>query len=274
MARSIDLGGQVAVVTGGGAGIGGGISEALAGAGAHVVVVDVDEGFATSRVAAVTDAGGSAEALVLDVRDRDAVAHLADHVLSTHDKLDILVNNVGHYLTPTPFEQSDEDHWDALDAVNFTHVLRCTRAFLPSMLGRESGVVVNVSSVEGLRGYPADPVYAAYKAAVNHFTRCLALDVAGRGVRVHAIAPDLTHTLQVDYDQTIPEELRDRWRIWAPLGRAGTPADNADVVLFLVSDLARFLVGHVIPTDAGSVNAGGWFRTVRAGKWTNRPRNP
>jgi NAD(P)-dependent dehydrogenase (short-subunit alcohol dehydrogenase family) len=187
--------------------------------------------------------------------------------------VDVLVNNVGHYLRPTRFLDSEESAWDALHDVNLLHVLRCCRALVPSMVEQNAGSVVNVSSVEGLRGYPPDPVYGAYKAAVVHFTRCLALEVASSGVRVNAIAPDVTQSIQVDYETMVPPELRDRWPIWVPIGRVGAPADNADVVLFLASDLSRFVTGHVIPTDGGTALAGGWFRTTR-GRWTNRPRDP
>jgi len=266
----VDLSGRTAVVTGGGGGIGGTVSDVLSSAGAHVVVAEIDEALAKERVASITSAGNSAEAVVVDVREPADVERLA----STVGHTDVLVNNVGHYLTPTPFVDSDREHWEALRAVNFDHVLACTRAFLPSMVERGEGSIVNVSSVEGIRGYPVDPVYAAYKAAVIHFTRSLALEVAPSGVRVNAIAPDVTQSLQVDYDAMVPEDLRDRWPVWVPLGRAGTPEDQADVVLFLASDLSRFVTGHVIPTDGGTLAAGGWFRTVGKGRWTNRPRNP
>jgi NAD(P)-dependent dehydrogenase (short-subunit alcohol dehydrogenase family) len=199
---------------------------------------------------------------------------LAADTLRRQGRVDVLVNNVGHYLRPTPFLAGDEDHWSALHDVNLLHVLRCCHAFVPAMVEAGSGSVVNVASVEGIRGYPPDPVYGAYKAAVLHFTRCLALEVAPSGVRVNAIAPDVTQSLQVDYETMVPPELRDRWPIWVPVGRVGLPADNADVVLFLASDLSRFVTGHVIPTDGGTVVAGGWFRTVEKGRWTNRPRNP
>jgi NAD(P)-dependent dehydrogenase (short-subunit alcohol dehydrogenase family) len=169
---------------------------------------------------------------------------------------------------------SDEEHWHALHHVNLLHVLRCTRAFVPGMVERGDGSVVNVASVEGMRGYPPDPVYGAYKAAVVHFTKCLALEVAPSGVRVNAIAPDVTQTIQVDYETTVPDDLRHLWPIWVPIGRVGEPADNADVVLFLASDLSRFVTGHVIPTDGGTTAAGGWFRTAKRGRWTNRPRDP
>jgi 2-hydroxycyclohexanecarboxyl-CoA dehydrogenase len=270
----IDLLGRVAVVTGGGGGIGGAISDALAAAGAHVVVADIDKDLATERVDRITSAGGRAEAVVADVRDPGQIEEVATAAHKVSGRVDVLVNNVGHYLRPTAFLESDEEHWSALHDINFVHVMRCCQTFVPGMVQQGSGSVVNVSSVEGLRGYPPDPVYGAYKAAVGHFTRCLALEVASRGVRVNAIAPDVTQTIQVDYEKTVKEEHRDRWPIWVPVGRVGIPADNADVVLFLASDLSRFVTGHVIPTDGGTVVAGGWFRTASRGNWTNRPRNP
>ena len=274
MTVEVDLSGQIAVVTGGGGGIGAGVSHALAAAGAQVTIADIDPDRARDTVEAITSAGGSAEALVVDVRERADVDRLAAHVLDSHRRIDILVNNVGHYLRPTAFLSGDDEHWDALDAVNLRHVFRCTRAFAPAMVERGSGAIVNVSSVEALRGYPADPAYGAYKAAVAHFTRCLALELAPHGVRVNGIAPDVTQSIQVDYGTTVPEELRDRWPIWVPVGRVGEAPDNADVVLFLVSELSRFMIGQVLPTDGGTLDAGGWFRTTRTGRWTNRPRDP
>jgi NAD(P)-dependent dehydrogenase (short-subunit alcohol dehydrogenase family) len=271
MTAEIDLGGQVAVVTGGAGGIGGAVSEALAAAGARVVVADVDAELADERVATIRAAGGDAESFVTDVRDADAVDRLARQVLDA-GTVDVLVNNVGHYLRPTPFLASDEDHWLALHEVNVQHVFRCTRAFVPSMVEGGTGSVVNVASVEGVRGYPPDPVYAAYKAAVTHFTRCLALEVGGSGVRVNAIAPDVTQTPQVDYEHRIPSDQWEKWPLWVPVGRVGQPDDNADVILFLASDLSRWVTGHVIPTDGGTLAAGGWFRTAKSGRWTNRPR--
>ena len=270
MTTEIDLTGRGALVTGGGGGIGGAASDALAGAGAHVVVVEIDEARAHAQVERIRAAGGAADAVVADVTDETQVAEIQRAALDAVGHVDILVNNVGHYLRPTPFLLSDEEHWDALDAINFRHVLRCCRAFVPAMVEREVGSVINVASVEGLRGYPPDPVYGAYKAAVAHFTRCLALEVGAHGVRVNAIAPDVTQSIQVDYESMVPADQQDRWPFWVPIGRVGQPADNADVILFLASDLSRFLTGHVVPTDGGTVVAGGWFRTRRA--WTNRPR--
>lgn len=274
MSLSIDLGGKVAVVTGGGGGIGGAISVALAGAGADVVVAEIDRDRAAATVDRIIAAGGRADPVVVDVTRSDGVDRLATETLAAHGRVDILVNNVGHYLRPTAFLEGDEDHWDALDEVNLRHVFRCTKAFAPGMVARGDGAIVNVASVEALRGYPADPVYGAYKAAVAHFTRCLALELAPHGVRVNAIAPDVTQSIQVDYAAMVRPEHADRWPIWVPVGRVGQPEDNADIVLFLVSELSRFTVGQVVPTDGGTLVAGGWFRTVRGGRWTNRPRDP
>jgi len=266
----IDLAGQVAVVTGGGGGIGGATARALAAAGAHVFVAEIDEQSAKDNVELIRAAGHTADAVVVDVTQQDDVDRLA----SVAGAADILVNNVGHHLGAKPFLDTDARHWEALHGVNLLHVFACCRAFLPGMLERKRGSIVNVTSVEGLRGYPPDPVYGAYKAAVAHFTRCLALDVASSGVRVNAIAPDVTQSLQVDYEAMVPEELRDRWPVWVPVGRVGEPEDSADVVVFLASPLARFVTGNVIPTDGGTLAAGGWFRTAGKGRWTNRPRNP
>lgn len=274
MTVGIQLDGRVAVVTGGGDGIGGAISDVLAAAGAHVVVVDIDADLAAARVDAIASDGGRAQAVLADVRDRASVADIARVATEVAGHIDILVNNVGDYRPPGPFLSGDEDQWSAQYEINLLHVLRCSRAIVPGMVEQGSGSVINVSSVEGIRGYPHDPVYGAFKAAVIHFTRCLALDVASSGVRVNAIAPDVTQTTQVDYEKMVPPELRDQWPVWVPIGRVGAPADNADVVLFLASDLSRFVTGHVIPTDGGTLLAGGWFRTSERGRWTNRPRNP
>lgn len=149
-----------------------------------------------------------------------------------------------------------------------------TRAFLPAMIRRRSGSIVNVSSVEGIRGYPPDPVYGAFKAAVVHFTRCLALEVGRRGIRVNGIAPDLTQTPQVDYASLVAPEEQPLWESWAPVGRVGAPEDQADPVLFLASDLARFVTGQTLPTDGGSLAGGGWFWSPSRRRWVNRPQDP
>ncbi len=269
------LAGRVAVVTGGGAGIGGGVSRLFAAEGARVVVAEIDAQRASSAEREIRDAGGEAHAVVCDVREPEAAEAVAGTVRERcGDRIDVLVNNVGDYRPAGLFAESGEDDWQALYAVNLLHVLRFTRAFLPGMLEREAGAIVNVSTVEAFRGIPACSVYSAFKAAVSHFTKSLAVEVAARGVRVNAIAPDFTETPQTPYDRWLSQEERALVPSWVPVGRIGRPADAARVVLFLASDDARFVTGHTIPVDGGTLAASGWYRKPGRERWTNRPRHP
>jgi NAD(P)-dependent dehydrogenase (short-subunit alcohol dehydrogenase family) len=268
---------RIAVVTGGGGGIGAATAQLFADHGAQVVIADVDAELAHRTADQITASGGAAFAATTDVRDTGQVADLARSVLEQHGRVDVLVNNVGHWLRhPGNFVDTDPQLWDDLYRVNLHHVFLVTHRFLPAMIGRRSGAIVNVSSVEGLRGYPEDPVYAAFKAAVIHFTRSLAVQVGRDGVRVNAIGPDVTESLQVPYSQWLSAEERAQWPQWVPVGRMGLPEDQARVILFLASDLSGFITGHTIPTDGGTSAAGGWFRSARRPdrEWTNRPVAP
>jgi NAD(P)-dependent dehydrogenase (short-subunit alcohol dehydrogenase family) len=265
---------RVAVVTGGGGGIGAATSQLFAQHGAQVVIADIDTDLARRTA---DEIGDSALAVVTDVRDADQVSALAETVLDRYGRVDVLVNNVGHWLRhPGNFVDTDPQLWDELYRVNLHHVFLVTHAFLPAMIDRHAGAIVNVSSLEGLRGYPEDPVYAAFKAAVIHFTRSLAIQVGRDGVRVNAIGPDVTESLQVPYSQWLSAEEQTQWPQWVPVGRMGLPEDQARVILFLASDLSAFVTGHTIPTDGGTGAAGGWFRSSRRAdrEWTNRPIAP
>ncbi|OBH80744.1 oxidoreductase [Mycobacterium scrofulaceum] len=271
------LGDRVAVVTGGGGGIGAATARLFAHQGAHVVIVDIDGGLAARTVDDIAASGGSAVAVVTDVRDAGAVDDMARSVLERYGRVDALINNVGHWLRhPGNFADTDPQLWDELYRVNLHHVFLVTHAFLPAMVARRTGAIVNVSSIEGLRGYPEDPVYAAFKAAVIQFTRSLAVQVGGHGVRVNAIAPDVTESLQVPYSRWLSPDEQAQWPQWVPVGRMGVPEDQARVILFLASDLSGFVTGHTIPTDGGTGAAGGWFRSSRRPdrEWTNRPIAP
>src|SRR6201999_617673 len=268
---------RIAVVTGGGGGIGAATAQLFAEHGARVVIVDIDADLARNTAEEITASGGSALPVVTDVRDADQVAALARSVLYEFGRIDVLVNNVGHWLRhPGNFVDTDPQFWDELYRINLHHVFLVTHAFLPAMLDQHRGSIVNVSSVEGLRGYPEDPVYAAFKAAVIHFTRSLAVQVGRDGVRVNAIGPDVTESLQVPYSQWLTAEEQAQWPQWVPVGRMGLPEDQARVILFLASDLSAFVTGHTIPTDGGTGAAGGWFRSARRPdrEWTNRPVAP
>ena len=270
------LDGVVMLVTGGGGGIGAGICRSAAEHGADVVVVDLDVERAEQVASEVRAAGRRAVTVVVDVTADGAADEIVAAATGELGGFDVLVNNVGHYLRGgRRFEATDDELWAQLHDVNLGHVLRLSRAAIPTLVARGPGSsIVNVTTVEASRGIPLQSVYGAYKAAVAHFTRCLALELSEHGVRVNAIAPDVTRSLQLPYDDWLdPEELA-RASDWVPLGRFGEPADAGGVVVFLASSLAAFVTGASIPVDGGTGIAGGWYRSRNVPQgWTNRPHD-
>jgi NAD(P)-dependent dehydrogenase (short-subunit alcohol dehydrogenase family) len=266
------LDGRVAVVTGGGDGIGAGIARLFAEHGAQVEVAEADRGRAERIHDEVTAAGGSIRCHTLDVTLDDDVAQLAEAVLAEHGRVDVLVNNVGDYRPLVPFDQSTPESWQQQYDINLRHVFAVTRAFAPSMIDAHRGSIVTVHSVEGMRGYPKDPVYGAMKAAAAHFTTCLAVDLGRNGIRVNGIGTDLAQTPQVDY-LTGYEDVDELWASWAPVGRVGWPEDQARVALFLASDQSAFVSGTNSPVDGGTNAGGGWLFSPREGRFVNRSRN-
>ncbi|MFD4181216.1 SDR family NAD(P)-dependent oxidoreductase [Rhodococcus sp. NPDC058514] len=257
--------GRRAVVTGGAQGIGAAIARSFAAHGADVLVADVEP---LGPLEFDPAAGGSIRPLEWDVRTGACPPELVDH------RPDVLVNNVGHYLQPPhAFADNAPSLWEELHEINFAHVMRLTQALLPGMAERGDGSIVNLTTVEAHRAIPGHSVYSAYKAALTQFTRSLAAEVGPSGIRVNAIAPDLIESVQVPYASLVPEEQRELWPTWSPLGGPGQPEDVAGVALFLASDLSRFVTGGTIHVDGGTHSSGGWVPR-RSGGWTNRPLNP
>ena len=265
------LAGKVAVVTGGGAGIGGAISRLFAQHGAIVEIAEIDPQRAGETVSDIESSGGTARSHVVDVRRPEDVERLRIAVLSVHDAPDVVVNNVGDYRPIVRFHDSGLESWTEMYEINFLHAVMVTRAFLNPMIDNGGASIVNVHSVEGQRGYPGEPVYGAMKAALAHFTTCLAAGYGRRGIRVNGIGPDLTQTPQVDYLAGF-ESSEHLWESWAPLGRLGWPEDQARVALFLASDLSSFVTGHNIPVDGGTKTGGGWFFSPTERRFVNRPK--
>ncbi len=261
---------KVSIVTGGGDGIGGAISRLFAQHGALVEVAEIDPERAERVRAEIETAGGTVRVHTVDVTDPAAITRVVEDVASTHGRVDVLVNNVGDYRPLVRFQDSTPDSWEDMYAINLKHVFAATRAAIVPMMSQRSGAIVNFHSVEGMRGYPGDPVYAAMKAAVAHFTTSLAVTMGRYGIRVNGIGPDLTQSPQVDYVAG-SEGYEELWSSWAPVGRLGWPEDQARVALFLASDMSGFVTGHNVPVDGGTKAGGGWFYSPSARRFVNRP---
>ena len=266
------LSGKVAVVTGGADGIGQGISSLFATHGAKVEIVDNDNLLLAETVDQIRALGGQAYAHTADVRDEDQVLEVKKIVIERHGSIDVLVNNVGDYRPLVRFIDSSPGSWKEMYDINLHHVFLVTHAFLQLMIDSGGGSIINIHSVEGMRGYPGDPVYGAMKAAVNHFSTCLASGYGRYGIRVNGMGVDITQTKQVDYISGF-EDVEHLWESWAPVGRLGWPEDQARVALFLASDLSSFVTGHNIPVDGGTHAGGGWFFSPEAKRFVNRPKN-
>ena len=269
------LEGKVAIVTGGGGGIGRGISERFAREGAAVVIAEIEGDRARAAQLAITGDGGRAVSVVVDVREAGVAEALVTTARDEFGRVDVLVNNVGHFGgARKAFHEQSDDEWDDLYRVNFGHVLACTRAVLPVLVEQgDGGSIVNVSTIEAFRAIPTRAVYSAFKSAITGLTRSLAVEYGRYRIRVNAIAPDVTETLQVPYSRWVTPEDEHMIPTWVPAGRFGTPDDTAGVALFLASDLSAFVTGTTVHADGGTLAASGWFPTEEGG-WTNRPRFP
>ncbi len=264
------LDGRLAIVTGGGAGIGHGIVERFVAEGARVIVAEID----AQRCAALCGQLPSVEVVECDIRTVDGV-EATFRAADAAGAIDVLVNNVGHYGGPRgQFHTQSEAEWDDLYAINLQHVLRCSQRFITRAIeGSRPGAIVNVSTIEAFRGIPTRAVYSACKAAITGLTKSLAVEYAHAGIRVNAIAPDVTETPQVPYSRWLQPGDEAMIPAWVPLGRFGTPHDAAGVAVFLASELSSFVTGTTVHLDGGTFAAGGWFPTEEGG-WTNRPRRP
>lgn len=238
----------VAIVTGGGRGIGRSIALELASAGAKVVVNYAGRSDkAEETVALVRQAGGEGLAVQADVSQAEDVERLIQTALEHYGKIDILVNNAG-ITRDTLLLRMKEADWDAVLATNLKGVFLCTKAVSKGMLKQRSGAIVNISSVVGLSGNAGQANYAAAKAGVIGFSKSIAKELASRGVRVNVVAPGYIST---DMTETLPEEVQSEILHGIPLGRIGKPEDVAKVVRFLVSPEASYITGQTLCVDGG-----------------------
>jgi NAD(P)-dependent dehydrogenase (short-subunit alcohol dehydrogenase family) len=246
------LNGRVAIVTGGGQGIGLACAEALAEAGAKVIIADRDSNAAETGSAGLRAKGLDAEAVIMDVTDSARVAEVADQLAARHGGIDILVNNAGIARSETPAEQVTDEHWLNVVDVNLNGTFWCCRAFGKHMLGKKSGAIVNIGSMSGfIVNKPQEQsYYNASKAAVHHLTKSLAAEWGARGVRVNAVAPTYVATPLNAFVKNNPK-MYDAWIGGTPMGRMGEVDEIASVVLFLASDAASLMTGSIVLVDGG-----------------------
>jgi len=235
---------KVAIVTGGGQGIGQAIARKLAAEGATVVVTDVDEANATATANALP----SAVAIRADVTDRQGVQAMAERVAGQFGRIDVLVNNAG-WDKASPFIDSDPADWDRAIAINLYGVLHTCKAVLPVMAGQGSGAVVNLGSDAGRVGSSGEAVYSAAKGGIIAFTKSLAREMARHQVRVNCVCPGPTDTAL--FASFAGPNLREALTKAIPFRRLGQPADVANVVAFLASDEASFVTGQTVSVSGG-----------------------
>ena len=242
-----DLSGQVAIVTGAGRGLGRAIAQTLGAAGAAVACLDVDPETLAETVATVRAAGGSAEAFQCDVTDAQRVNDAVGEVAKTMGGPDILVNNAGITRDSLCMRMKD-DQWDAVIGVNLRGTFLVTRAVAKPMMKARRGRIINIASVSGMMGNPGQANYSASKAGVIGLTRTVARELAARNITVNAVAPGFIAT---EMSAALGEEVLEEVKRRTPLGRLGDPQDVADAVLFLASEAAGFITGHVLTVDGG-----------------------
>jgi 3-oxoacyl-[acyl-carrier protein] reductase len=243
-----ELDGRVALVTGGSRGIGAAISSELAAAGAVVAVNYArDAGSAAAVCETISASGGQAHAVQGDISTADGAAELAAKVEADVGPVDILVNNAGITRDDLIMRLSEDDWREVIDT-NLGGAFFTCRALSRPMLKRRAGVIVNITSIVGVRGNAGQTNYAASKAGLIGLTKSLAKELGGRGIRVNAIAPGYIATELTD---ALPEAAREAILANTPLGRLGEPVDVARAVRFLCSDAAGFITGDVLAVDGG-----------------------
>ncbi|HSB25816.1 MAG TPA: glucose 1-dehydrogenase [Burkholderiaceae bacterium] len=243
---------KLAVVTGAASGIGAATAKALAGAGASVIVADVQKDKGEAQAAALREAGGKATYLYVDVTDANSIGAFADAVQTRFGTPDVLVNGAG-WGTTHPFWEGTPELWDKIISLNFIGPMRLTKVFLPAMIQRASGKIVNIASDAGRVGSLGETVYSGSKGGLIAFTKSLAREVARYQICVNCVCPGPTDTPLM---AAVPEKVTEALKKAIPFRRLGRPEEVADAVLFFSGDTASYVTGQVLSVSGGLTMAG------------------
>ena len=255
---------RVAVVTGGGAGIGRGIAAGLAAFGARVAIWERN---AEPCASAAKEIG--ALGITTDVRDSAAVDAALAQTVAELGPVTILVNNAGGVFWSGILDTT-ENGWDALYKSNLRHVYLCTQRVARGLVDQQlSGSIISVTSIEGVRAAPGYATYAAAKAGVINYTKTAALELAPHGIRVNALAPDITMTEGMI--QVAPPGSEQRFGLTVPMGRAGHVDEMAGAAVFLASELSSYITGQTIHVDGGTQASSGWYHHPETGEYALGP---
>ena len=248
------LAGKVALITGSASGIGRATALACAREGARTVVSDVDIEGGGETVAMIERSAGEAIFVRADVTEEEEVAALVQSAVAAYGQLDCAFNNAGlerEYTHPT--ERFSEESFRATIETNVHGVWLCMKYEIEQMSKQGSGAIVNSSSIAGLVGIPRQPVYVGSKHAVSGMTKSAAVEFAERGIRINAVAPGLVDTPLMERIYASNPDLRAEADSWQPIGRPGKPEEIAEAVVWLMSDRASYVLGHVMAVDGGFV---------------------
>jgi 3-oxoacyl-[acyl-carrier protein] reductase len=242
---------KVAIVTGGGGGIGGAIVQRFAREGAKLAVVDIDAEAAKASAANVASKRADGMPIAADVTDKKSVDGMVKAILDRWGRIDILINVAGGADRKLVVDMTAAD-WDHIVGMNLKSTFLCSQAVLPTMLKQKYGKIVNTSSIYGFTGNATRSSYAAAKAGVAAFTKSLALEVVKEGINVNAVAPGRVSTPRVRShysDQAWADAVAQ-----IPMGRTGTPEEIASAVLFLVTDENQYITGQTIHVNGAWLN--------------------